>query len=337
MDTNAEALKIAKNLTPIIEQVTYRMTENCMRSKLYTVSSVPSGGKIGVKDAFDEVEMQVPYSSALSKARVGDAVWCVWMGSNQSTMVAMWEGDLVSTSETDAILHVVSPANSVVTITKGSYRKSSGGSVNQSDPTLFDYYFTIHWWQQDSTPWTVTATRGGEKNSDTIIIDTASNYDMTLMYGLYLYRNGIIETTISGGLSSFKIYGSTGTYDYTNADNELNFRVTYSSGTYGLSILYRTENKVDITKYSTLHMDVKSVTLASSNAPKPRICILTSNPSGEIGSWSLTASTLLNAGSTETEYTLDVSAYTGEYYVGLGIFAGTGGTSRVIATQWWLT
>lgn len=98
MDTNAEALKIAKNLTPIIEQVARRMTENCMRSKLYTVSSVPANGKIGVKDAFDEHEMKIPFSSALSKASVGDAVWCVWMGSNQATMVALWAGDIVSST-----------------------------------------------------------------------------------------------------------------------------------------------------------------------------------------------------------------------------------------------
>jgi hypothetical protein len=182
MDTNAEALKIAKNLTPIIEQVTYRMTENCMRSKLYTVSSVPSCGKIGVKDAFDEVEMQVPYSSALSKARVGDAVWCVWMGSNQSTMVAMWEGDLVSTSETDAILHVISPANSVVTISKGSYKRSSGGRVNPSDPSVYDYYFTIHWWQQDEIPWEVTARLGSRTATKEVVVDSTGEYDVSVWY-----------------------------------------------------------------------------------------------------------------------------------------------------------
>lgn len=98
MDTNAEALRIAKNLTPIIEQVARRMTENCMRSKLYTVSSAPADGRIGVKDAFDDYEMKIPYSSALSNASVGDTVWCIWMGSNQATMVALWSGDIVSST-----------------------------------------------------------------------------------------------------------------------------------------------------------------------------------------------------------------------------------------------
>lgn len=98
MNNNAEAVKIAKNLTPIIESVTKRMTDNCMRSKLYMVSSAPSDGKIGVKDAFDDYEMRIPYASSLSDASVGDAVWCIWMGSNQSTMVAMWKGDIVSST-----------------------------------------------------------------------------------------------------------------------------------------------------------------------------------------------------------------------------------------------
>lgn len=69
-----------------------------MRSKLYTVSSAPANGKIGVKDAFDNYEMKIPYSSALSNAKAGDTVWCIWMGNNQSTMVALWAGDIVSST-----------------------------------------------------------------------------------------------------------------------------------------------------------------------------------------------------------------------------------------------
>lgn len=85
--------------------------------------------------------------------------------------------------DTDAVLRVIAPAGSTVTITKGGVSKSDAGHENSDDNTLYDYYFVIHQSQFDSiNPWTVTATLGGDSASNTIIIDSALEYGMSLSY-----------------------------------------------------------------------------------------------------------------------------------------------------------
>lgn len=98
MDNNAEALGIARNLNPYIKKVAGDISSNCMRSKLYTVSVAPnaSTGLIGVRDAFDTHTMSIPFAPTVASAVVGDTVWCVWMGGNMSTLVALYFGDMVT-------------------------------------------------------------------------------------------------------------------------------------------------------------------------------------------------------------------------------------------------
>jgi hypothetical protein len=109
---------------------------------------------------------------------------------------------------TDAILRVIAPAGSTVTISKGGVSKSDLGHENASDTSLYDYYFIIHASQFDSVnPWTVTATLGSNIDSDTIIIDVADEYDVALTYLVppeyqaveYIQSDGsqYINTTIS--------------------------------------------------------------------------------------------------------------------------------------------
>lgn len=95
---------------------------------------------------------------------------------------------------TDAILRVIAPAGSTVTISKGGVSKSDLGHENAADHTLYDYYFIIHASQFDSVnPWTVTATLGTQSISNSIIIDTADEYDIVLSYTLWLVKDGITQ------------------------------------------------------------------------------------------------------------------------------------------------
>lgn len=104
---------------------------------------------------------------------------------------------------TDAILRVIAPAGSTVTISKGSVSKSDQGHENAADNTLYDYYFIIHASQFDSVnPWTVTATLGGDSASDTVTIDSADEYDVILQYwNGELYDSGNEYTSVTGGWS----------------------------------------------------------------------------------------------------------------------------------------
>lgn len=88
-----------------------------------------------------------------------------------------------SFTATDAILRVQAPSGSTVTITKGSTTKSDFGHPNVARPTIYDYYFIIHQSQFDSVnPWTVTATRGTDSNTTTIIINASDEYDLSFSY-----------------------------------------------------------------------------------------------------------------------------------------------------------
>lgn len=82
---------------------------------------------------------------------------------------------------TDAILKVIAPAHSLVTISKGSVSKSNNGHENEHDTSLYDYYFIIHQSQFDAiNPWTVTAINGSGISSTTVIVDAPDDYDIAL-------------------------------------------------------------------------------------------------------------------------------------------------------------
>lgn len=156
----------------------------------------------------------------------------------------------------------------------------------------------------------------------------------------YLYNRGRIEQTVSGGLHTTKVRGSTGSYDLVNANGVLTASVSYTSGNAGLSILYWTVNKVDISDYNALHIYVNSTVWASgstSQAVKPRFGILSAMPDTvDLRDGWYTAHVKLTSGG-DKEYVLNLGSYSGEYYIGLGLFAGSASPKRaeaVISSIW---
>lgn len=105
---------------------------------------------------------------------------------------------------TDALLRVQAPAGSTVTVSKGTTTKTDLGHENADDHTVYDYYFIIHASQFDSVnPWTVTATLSGDSASDTIVIDTADEYDV------------VFYAILPSGYTSVEYIQSTGTQRIT--------------------------------------------------------------------------------------------------------------------------
>ena len=131
---------------------------------------------------------------------------------------------------TDAILRVIAPAGSTVTISKGAVIKSDGGHENADDNTLYDYYFIIHASQFDSVnPWTVTATLGAQTASTTVIVDAANEYGAILSYGIFLWDNGDECTAITGGwVNGAK---ATSNYTVTNITKTSSINYSWSSAT----------------------------------------------------------------------------------------------------------
>lgn len=156
---------------------------------------------------------------------------------------------------TDAILRVIAPAGSTVTISKGGVSKSDLGHENAADTSLYDYYFIIHASQFDSVnPWTVTATLGSDTDSSTIIIDTADEYDVVLEYGYFLYRDGNEYTSRTGGWS---VINGSGTLTKNATDMLVKSTSTSSSTFIGMSSTF---NPAVLGSYTALNLLISAYT-----------------------------------------------------------------------------
>lgn len=230
---------------------------------------------------------------------------------------------------TDALLRVQAPAGSTVTITKGTTTKTDLGHENADDHTVYDYYFIIHASQFDSVnAWTVTATLGAQTKSDTIIIDSADEYDVVLSYEFYFVKDGhfvgdqLIKTGASGAYFS---EGSVLTWaGFGNA----------AGGAYG---------STDVTSYNTLKVEVTGGT-SWSNPNIPILAICNSQPSvngGTGGVSGVSAQTKLRTGSGTGSipagtYTLDISGYTGTKYILLTCSGDSGNSGSMYIKNLWL-
>lgn len=156
---------------------------------------------------------------------------------------------------TDAILRVIAPAGSTVTISKGAVSKSDAGHENHDDATLYDYYFIIHASQFDSTAWTVTATLGTQSISESIVIDSADEYDVVLSYTLHLVINGVMQdgNFVPMALKSNSESSSTaGTPSVSAESNYIQIGMSASSG-FQTGIAYL-PNQYDLSKYSKVRV-----------------------------------------------------------------------------------
>lgn len=91
-DDTSEALKIWEALRPMIDTEIAEKTRSCVRTRKMVCTTAPNGSVIGVAEPFGN-EVKIPYSSSVSNAQVGDAVWVQWYYDNASTMLAISFGN----------------------------------------------------------------------------------------------------------------------------------------------------------------------------------------------------------------------------------------------------
>lgn len=211
---------------------------------------------------------------------------------------------------TDAILRVIAPAGSTVTISKGGVSKSDAGHENAADNTLYDYYFIIHASQFDSVnPWTVTATLGTKTKSSTIIIDSANEYDVVITYSLAIYKDGVINVPLGN---------NTG---YTDSG-------TYLQLTKVASWRLFTTNTIDLSNYSTLEVDA-----SNSSTGTNRWDAFGAKSTSAWNEWnhsSVIAITRKVGSYSQQTITVDLSSITSSGYVGAwGYNDGSSATIRI--------
>ena len=214
-------------------------------------------------------------------------------------------------SSNDALLAVTVPTGSSVTASKGGAILTPTIWTKNADNTLDVAIFIIHQSQFDSVnAWTVTATDGTSTKSKTIIIDSADEYDITIVYRIYLIKNGVqqVEFYKSGG---------------TLTDNEGTYCAFNSGG--NVAVIARPQSAIDITDYSSLVFtlyDSSSRSWPTSNCPSCGVgsTAPTINSSSAVVSnyTSFQKFTMLTDGMIQQDtYTVDISSLVGQFYMAM--------------------
>lgn len=244
-----------------------------------------------------------------------------------------------SMSANDAILRVQAPAGSTVTISKGGVSKSDGGHPNAVTSSIYDYYFIIHQSQFDSTAWTVTATLGSDTASDTIVINAAKEYNLSLEYKLWLVKDGQI---VGGNLVAINKSQSSSAYTgyivptVTYASSYV--QASFSNATHNGGGIAYFPSAIDLSQYHGLYVQGSSFNNTND-----------ANNSG-IGAWTsfgsyqstnrIFAQKTPNSTSSSWQnmsLSIDVTSFNNTAYVGwYGVERGDGSYTGVRFTNVWL-
>lgn len=210
-----------------------------------------------------------------------------------------------SLKATDALLRVQAPAGSTVTISKGTTTKTDLGHENADDHTRYDYYFIIHQSQFDSVnPWTVTLTPNDAGLSKTVIIDSADEYDVNLYYK-FIYNQGVISSDVGSLVAGYN--SGVACTRTANADNYYMKGVGNNDmGSNGSTV---GNNSINITQYSKIGTVFSAFTRTSDG-----IAIV----GAATGKTSSLSTRYAGTPTPNEPVFVDISALSGNYYIGFG-------------------
>lgn len=216
--------------------------------------------------------------------------------------------------DTDAVLIVTVPTGSTVTATKSGNTLTPTIWVQNADNTLDTAIFSVKANTFDSNAWTVTATRDTATASSTVVIDSAKEYALTLTYNILFVWNGVLTSQL------WTIAPDTDGAITQEAEDVL-FTSNKNSG----GVVWGSTDAYDLTEYNTLRLVITTGQSYYASNKAPCIAVGRNRPTGTGSSTSATNldSLTMLKNSTGTisagTYTLDVSALTGLYYVGLSL------------------
>lgn len=226
-------------------------------------------------------------------------------------------------SPRSAVIHVTAPVGSTISFSKGGVVAKVLGPekshVNADDNTLADWYYSVS--SSNYGEWTVTATLGTETASDTVIVDSASEYDVVLSYQLYIVQNGYFANGFSFPNNLRR--GATPTIT-ENVSGSLRIVMPISTSTGGAT------NLIDLSSYSAL--------VVEADVHVQYGCDVGIYPSYDYSSLSALESAAiakLDLSNTTTAInTLDISEINRSAHLGVALFADTGGGYVNIKNLW---
>lgn len=219
-----------------------------------------------------------------------------------------------------ASITVSYPAGSTCTCTLGSKvltAKDTSGKWVFGLPSIGD--------------WVLKYTNDSASISKTVSI-TSEGQAQTVVMNALLYSAGNEFTALTGGWESFNptIYALG---EATKNSNNLYLKAKYQyDGWY--SIAFGTKNKIDLSKFSTLHLNVTATTGVNSGDTCAQMGLCSVKDKTVYSSPVAKVNLPTSAGAA----TLDVSSYTGSYYVFFLAGNRSNNTDRTVTTnKIWLT
>ncbi len=208
-----------------------------------------------------------------------------------------------------ATIKVTYPSGSTLTCTDGT-------TTLKATTTTGSYTFTV----PNTGTWTVTSTKGSQTKSTTVSITAdGQSASVTLSYTTYYYNKGDQCTSVTGGWTAGTTSDNYVAGTPSFADNKI------LCNSYGATEVTTavTNNKVDLTNVSTLHI----------TSPSGSTCwygyygyFCVRNSRNGVGTSVAQVKIPDGGGSTVT---LDVSSLTGSYYLMLRMQAGANGADQV--------
>ena len=147
---------------------------------------------------------------------------------------------------------------------------------------------------------------------------------------VYLYSKGIVNTSVTGGLTAYAYKPSSSGSDATkpsisNSSSDMTISCPAGSAAQSAGTVYTT-NKVDLTKIKTINMKVSSFAVGSSSS-YVRIGAVSTKATG------YTFAAVKTISKTGT-VSLDVSNLSGSYYLVVSLYGM--GDKSVKFTEWWI-
>lgn len=167
--------------------------------------------------------------------------------------------------------------------------------------------------------WTVTAVQGTNSDSQSVTVTAGGWVEVELSFALWLYKNGDKCVNTTGGWNGYAMSFSAANFgtvpsvqefaDYT----KIYFSTIYKSGA------YRTVDKVDLTGYSALIFNGDNLINRTNNNNYLKMCVWSNMGSNTENN--LVANAATSAGQTLNYLEIDISALSGEYYVGFALYS----------------
>jgi len=225
-------------------------------------------------------------------------------------------------SPNNAVIHVNAPVGSTVTFSKGGVvvkTLAPSKAHPNADGETADYYFSVS--SSNYGEWTVTATLGNDTASDTVTVNAANEYDLTMSYRLYVVQNGYFVN----GFSFPNILRAGATPSITeNVNGSLRIVMNTSTSTGAAT------NLIDLSNYSAL--------VVEADVHVQYGCDVGIYPSYNYSSLSALESAAIKkldlSNTTTATETLDISEINRSAYLGVALFADSGGGYVNIKNLW---